>query len=161
MLMKRALLLPALALVACDPASEEAFIAGKAFDPCLQTIPACPGLFGSCTLDQTRYTRVQFPGQIRFMVNANGGHHIEVQLFLSKQRDAGLSTQIFWNEPGCSDVYDYDSEGRDLFEEAEDTNLIIEKKEVLESGEHLIEIFSDMQADVLISARVIVPGTEN
>ena len=157
--MRTPLLLTMFVLAACDPTSEDAFIAGRAFDPCLQSIPACPGLFASCTLDETRYARATFPGEFRFLVKAEAGHEINVVVFLAQQRDSGLDTQIFWNEPGCSDVYRYDSEGRDLFELAEETNIIEEKQTVFEGGEHLIEIFTDMQADVLITTEVIIPGT--
>jgi hypothetical protein len=155
--MKRLLLVAALA--ACDPSSEEEFTKGRSYDPCLQTIPACPGLVGRCTLDGSRYARQTFPGDFRFMVNANAGHIIQVLLYFADQRDAGLSTQIFWNEPGCSEVYVFDSEGRNLFAETEDLNLFTEKREVAETGEHLIEIFSDMQAEVLVTAEVVIPGT--
>ena len=147
------------ALAGCDPLSEEEFLRGRSYDPCLQTIPACPGLFASCTLDETRYSRMTFPGEFRFLVRAEAGQDIAVVIFLAQQRDAGLQTLIYWNEPGCSEVYAYDSEGRDLFQESEETSLIEERRTMLETGEHLIEIFSDMQADVLISARVIIPGT--
>ena len=153
------LIIAAVTLIGCDPLSEEEFLRGRNLDPCLQTIPACPGLFASCTLDESRYAKMSFPGEFRFLVRAEEGQEIEVILFFSQQRDAGMETLIFWNEPGCSDVYAYDSEGRDLFDETEETSQFEKKRTMLETGEHLIEIFSDMQADILISARVIIPGT--
>lgn len=149
----------ALVLAGCDPSTEKAFTQGRALDACVEVIPACPGLFASCTLDQTRYARTQFPGAFRFFVDAGPEDKIQVQLFFAHARDAGLSTQIVWNEPGCSEAYVYDSGGRDLFSEAGETNLFAETRKVYEEGEHLIEIFSDMNAEVLVGVDLIEPGT--
>ena len=82
---------------------------------------------------------------------------IEITFFFVTQRDAGLDTRILWYEPGCSDVYTYKSEGYNLFEEAEETNTISRSETVFEGGDHLVEIFSDMQATVDIAVDVAVP----
>lgn len=146
-----------LLLTACDPGSEDAFTQGRALDSCVQSINACPGQTATCVLDDNRFTRTQFPGSLSFMVEADPESEIEVLIYLSEQQDAGFSTRIYWYEPGCSDVYVYDSAGRDLFEEAEETNIIQKKEKVYEGGEHLIEINSDMQAKVVVAVNVIEP----
>lgn len=145
-------------LTGCDPGSEKAFLKGKALDPCAQVIPACPGLFAGCTLDSSRYAEVSFPGQFRFIVRAGVRDRIGVLIYLRTQIDAGLETQIYWNEPGCSEVYTYDSAGRNIFNEADETHVIFEEETVNEEGEHLIEIFSDMQAETYVSASVKLAG---
>lgn len=153
----RYLVLLVATVAACDPGSEDAFTQGRAYDSCVQSINACPGQTATCVLDDKRFARTQFPGSINFMVEADPDSQIEVLIYLSDQRDAGFSTRIYWYEPGCSDVYVYDSAGRDLFEEAEETHIIQKKEKIYEGGEHLIEINSDMQAKVVIAVNVIEP----
>ncbi len=143
----------------CDPTSEGAFIAGRGYVTCLESLPACPGQSAACVLDGDSYTEKPFPGVFSFLVEAPAGAEIEVQIYLKEQRDAGLSTLIFWNEPGCSDVYTYDSRGEDLFLEAEETKVIERREKIHEGGEHLVEINSDMQAHTLIGVDVIEPDS--
>jgi hypothetical protein len=141
----------------CYPGAEAEFIRDKALDACVQVIPACPGQYAACVLSDSRYAEVRFPGAFSFLVNADPESQIEVLIFLREQRDAGFDTRIYWNEPGCSDVYIYESQGRDLFDEAEDTSVIAKKEKVFDGGEHLIEIISDMQAKTLVTVDVIEP----
>jgi hypothetical protein len=160
--MRATLLLAALCLLGtagCDPTSEEAFTAGKSLVPCVQNIPACAGLFATCELNSTVYAQQRFPDDspFRFLVSALPREKIEVVLFFVGQHDAGLDTRILWYEPGCSDVYTYKSDGENLFAEAEETGSISRKETVYEGGDHLVEIFSDMQALVDITVLVTVP----
>lgn len=146
-------------LAACGGGTEADFVQGRAENPCIQSLPACPGLFAACSLNDKNYARVTFPGTFSFLVDAEESYDIEVMVFFSDPRDAGRETQILWHEPGCTDVYVYDSAGRDLFDEARGTGFVSETEQVFESGEHLLEIISDMQADVIVAVNVIVPGT--
>jgi hypothetical protein len=158
--MKRSGTLLLLSLSGCYPGPEAEFTRDRALDACVQVIPACPGQYAACALDDSRYAEVTFPGAFSFIVDADPESQIEVQIFLREQRDAGFETLIYWNEPGCSDVYLYESQGRDLFAEAEDTSVIAKKQRIFEGGEHLIEIISDMQALTLVSVDVIEPEAE-
>ena len=126
--------------------------------PCLQHIPACPSLYASCALNSTTYARERFPdaSPFRFLVDALPRESIEITIFFVEQQDAGLDTRILWYEPGCSDIYVYKSEGADLFAEAKDSNTISRKETVYEGGDHLNEIFTDIQAEVDIAVDVIV-----
>jgi hypothetical protein len=156
-----ALLLVGVAAVACDPTSEDAFTVGKSLMPCLQNIPACAGLFATCELNSTTYAQQRFPDDspFRFLVAALPREKIEVVMFFVGQSDVGLDTRILWYEPGCSDVYTYKSDGENLFAEAEETGAISRKETVFEGGDHLVEIFSDMQALVDITVNVTVPAS--
>lgn len=144
---------------ACDPGSEKAFIRGKSEVACLQNIPACPGLFASCQLDGASYTQKRLPDDtpFRFLVAALPNERIEILMFFVSQSDSGLDTRIMWYEPGCSDVVIYKSEGANLFKDFEDTGIFSHTETVYDGGDHLIEIFSDMQAVVDITAVVSVP----
>jgi hypothetical protein len=44
----------------------------------------------------------------------------------------------------------YSSEGRNIFEEAGEELVFARTQRIEEDGEHLIEILSDMQAEVLV-----------
>ncbi len=149
----------ALALAACDSQTEAAFTRGKSLDPCQLSLDACPGESASCTLNSTTYARVTFPDDspFRFMVAALPQEYIEVTLFFVTQQDVGLKTNIYWNEPGCSDSYVYKSQGEDLFKEAEDTNTIMRKEAVYEGGDHMVVIDTDMRAEVIVAVDVTVP----
>jgi hypothetical protein len=153
-----AALLPILSVSACDPGSEAEFILGRSLDPCLQNLPACPGLFASCELNSTTYAQYPFPGTFRFFVETLPNEKIEITFFFVTQSDAGLDTRIYWYEPGCSDVHTYKSEGENLFLEAEETGTVTRSERVFEGGKHLIEIASDMQAVVDVAVRVTIPG---
>ncbi|MBI5509550.1 MAG: hypothetical protein HY903_12430 [Deltaproteobacteria bacterium] len=158
---RTAVLLASLTLscAACDPGSEAAFTRGRSLVPCDQNIPSCPGLFATCSLNSTTYARLTFPqgSPFRFLVAALPQESIELTLFFVTQQDVGLDTRILWYEPGCADVFTYESEGADLFAEAEETNTISRKQTVYSGGDHLIEVFTDMQAEVDIGVEVLVP----
>ncbi|MEK7704277.1 MAG: hypothetical protein AAB426_04905 [Myxococcota bacterium] len=145
---------------ACDPSSEEAFVHGRARDPCEQTIPACEGgLFASCELDDSRYTESHFPGAVRFLVRAEPLDRIEIGLYFADVRDSGLETTFYWYEPGCSEVYTERVEGSVLLDEAKDTGSVFRDRQVLEDGEHLVEVLSDAQSRVLVIVNVLEPNT--
>lgn len=129
----------------------EATISDRAEDPCLQAIPACPGVFAQCVLDPSRYGRVRFPGTFRFLADIDAGFRLVVHLLFAEQREPGEDTTIFWNEPGCTNLQLYESEGANLFFESEDRGTFSKAKIMQKSGEHLVEIISDMQADTLIT----------
>lgn len=146
----------------CTPTAEERFTERRSFDPCVQAIPACPPLFAACVLDDARYARQRFPeaAPFRFAVYAEALDTIEVRLFFAEQQTPGLVTDLYWNEPGCSDAYHEGSDGRDLFAEAERLGYIRREAQVLEEGFHLIELFTDMTAEVLIAVSVVRPEAE-
>ncbi len=136
----------------------EATLSGRAEDPCLQAIPACPAIFAECTLDPSRYARVRFPGSFKFLTDIGAGFRLVVYLMFATQREPGEDTKIFVYEPGCSDVQDYESKGANLFLAAEGTGTFSQTVIVEKSGEHLVEIVSDMQADVLITVDFELPN---
>jgi hypothetical protein len=155
---RAALLALAALAAACNPTSEDNFLSGRGLSPCNQVIPACPGLWASCVLDVDNYARTTFPGAMRFMTRADPEVEIEVAMYLMDQRDAGVSTQIYWNEPSCSDVYTYDSGGANLFEDATD-HVLRKRMKVHQGGDHLIEIITDMQSVTDVTIDLIEPGS--
>lgn len=135
----------------------DATISGRAENPCLQTIPACPGVFAQCVIDPNSYARVRFPGSMRFLAEVDAGFTLEVHLLFAEQREPGEDTKIYFHEPGCTDLQLYESLGDNLFFESEDTGVFTESVVVEKDGEHLIEILTDMQAEALITVDFIPP----
>ncbi len=142
----------------CDPNSERAFRSGRGFNPCIESIPACDGEFAQCVLDENSYTDFRFPGVIKFLVDANPDDRIRVLIFFEQLQDAGLFTEIVWNEPGCSDLQVWESNGLDLFAEVDQQNVFSRIERVFEGGEHLIVIDSDMVAQTSIGIEIVEPG---
>lgn len=147
------------ATLSCDPTSQSAFTSGLAFNPCVQALNACAGgLTATCELNSTMYAQTDFPGSFRFLVSADPGDLVEIHMFLMNQSDSGVDTRFLWYEPGCTNVQSQDTAGSQLFLEANGTNSVVRSATVAESGNHLIEVESDMQAQALISPRVHMPG---
>lgn len=141
-----------------DPIEE--FTNDRAEDPCVQSIPACPpGLSAECILDRGRYARRTFPNDspFRFFVDAVQGADITISMIFVRKEFVGLETSILWYEPGCVDLQTWESGGVDLFREAEEQGVLAQTRTALSDGEHLIEVFSDMQAEVLIRTDVDDP----
>jgi hypothetical protein len=153
--------LAAILLAGCDPGSEAAFTAGRSRLACLRNISVCPDFFARCEMNSTTYAQVRFPDEspFVFLVSALPEEKIEIEMYWVTPYDAGLDTRIYWYEPGCEDVYEFKSEGRNLFQESEDTNIFTVAKRVFEGGDHPIEINTDMRAVVDIAVRTIVPGS--
>jgi hypothetical protein len=142
----------------CDPNSQRAFTSGRSQNLCTQTIPACAEVSASCEIDSTQYIKQRFPGDIAFLVQSRADDEIEVELFMQEVVDVGQETVIYWNEPGCSDYYQWDSKGEDFVSESRATNTFSQTKQMAEPGEHLIEINSDLNGVLLIGIDVLQPG---
>ncbi len=159
--MSRWCLLPValIAVAACDPNSSRAFQSGRSQNPCTATIPACAETSANCELDEAQYIEQRFPGNVAFLVQARAEDEIKVELFVQNVLDVGQQTIIYWNEPGCSDFYAWDSQGRDFVAESRDTNVYSETRRVHEPGQHLIEVFSDLNGVLLIGIDIIEAGS--
>ena len=133
-------------------------LSGRANNPCIEEISVCPYTgFAECSLNPRSYAERILPGIFNFIAEADAGEDLEVVLVFADQREAGIATQITINEPGCDDSHTFDSDGIDLFAEARDQAVFEFRETMLESGEHLIEIDSDMQAIVLVTVNVYAP----
>ncbi len=143
---------------ACDPNSSRAFLSGRSQNLCTQNIPACADSSANCEVDSTQYIDQRFPGDVTFLVNTRAGDEIQVELYIKAVVDVGQETIIYWNEPGCSDYYSWDSKGEDFVSESKDTNIFSQTKTMQEPGDHLIEINSDLNGELLIGIDVLQPG---
>ncbi len=156
-----AALAAALLCAGCGRDAQGEFTAERALDPCVQQIPACPSVYGRCALDSWRFASVLFPAEspFRFVVSAAAGDTIEVRLFFVREQAAGIDTSIAWYEPGCSDVDLWESGGKNLLDEAQADGWVSRQSTVREDGDHLIEIFSDIEAEVLVAVALHEGGS--
>jgi hypothetical protein len=75
----------------------------------------------------------------------------------TKEISPGIDTEVTWYETGCQDRVSASSGGTDVFREAGDDNVWKRQEKVVTAGDHLIEVFSDAQADYLLRVKVL-PG---
>lgn len=134
-----------LVLGGCD-AGLGNFTDGRTLIRCEDTFPVCQTTAG-CVLGERQYLEGRFPGQRQFIVQAPADSLIGVELFFVEQTASGLETEIRWNEPGCFDFQIWNSEGQDIFRLAGQDNVLSQTRQVFESGDHLIEVFSDAVID--------------
>ena len=144
---------------ACLPDTANEFIGDRQLNTCTQAIPTCPELTASCQLDQHYYTARSFPAgsPLRFLVVANTGNTLHVNLHFSDQKSSGERTRIVVHEPGCSEIVFKDFSGPSLFNETSAMDEISQSFLLKHTGEHLVELHSDMIAEILVRVDVVVP----
>jgi len=147
--------LAAVTLSGCLAGPEELFTQGRAVNACNATVPVCSTTAG-CVLDATNYTSGSFAqgGTRRFIVRTTSAANIEVGVFFVTEGTPGTDTEVGWYEVACSARANADSGGADVFAEAGPDRIWKRTQRVDTVGDHLVEVFSDAQADYLL--RVIV-----
>ncbi len=150
----RTALLAALACAACgDP--ESVFTGDRAQVSCAQALPVCSTSAG-CLLDNATYAQGAFQqgGSTRFIVRTTGAADVEVALFFKTEQSPGTDTEISWNEVGCQKRYLAQSGGVDVFSEAGQERVYKRSQHLVTAGDHLVEVFSDAQAQVLLKVNI-------
>jgi hypothetical protein len=146
--------LAALAAAACGDA-ESVFVSGRAQLACDQALPVC-GSFAGCVLSPESYAQSAFKqgGTTRFIVRTTGAADLEISLFFRTEESPGSDTEIAWYEAGCQQRYSAQSGGRDVFVEAGEARIFKRSQRLTTAGDHLVEVFSDAQAEVLLEVAV-------
>ena len=138
---------------ACGFGAEGNFTAGLSRDRCDGTFPVCQTTAG-CTMGIGKYVEGSFPGARQFIVPAPEESFIRLRIFFKKEIATGIDTEILWHEPGCFDTYQYQSEGLDIFLDAGDDAIFEREQQVFLSGDHLLEVISDVVVDYIIVVEV-------
>jgi hypothetical protein len=148
-----------LALSAACADAQDAFTDGRAAKDCSGALPVCSATAG-CVLDNQSYASGSFQqgGTLRAIVRTDGAADVEVALFFRTELSPGTDTEIAWYEVGCRQRFAADNAGRDVFVEAGQDRLFKRTQRITTAGDHLIEVFSDAQADVLY--KVTVKGAQ-
>ena len=151
--------LAALALCAACADAEDAFTTGRSLRDCTGAVPVCSTSAG-CVLDGDTYAQGAFAqgGTRRIIVRTISAADIEVALFFRTEESPGTDTEIAWYEVGCRDRKSAQSGGRDVFAEAGADRVWKRSQRVVTAGDHLVEVFSDAQAEYLL--KVTVRGTQ-
>jgi hypothetical protein len=136
--------------------AEGNFTSGLSHDRCDGTFPVCQTTAG-CTLGVGRYLDGTFPGTRQFIVPAPADSILNVRLFFKSETATGIDTEIFWNEPGCFDTYQYQSNGADIFEEAGNSQIFERQQQIFLDGDHLVEVISDSVAAYDLVVEVTSP----
>ena len=137
------------------PDSEDLFTDSRNLLPCTGTLPVC-STNGGCVLDGITYAHGNFAqgGTKRVVVRTTVPSEIEVALFFRTETSPGTDTEVSWWEVGCRDRFSASSGGADVFAEAGPGRVWSRKQQVFTNGDHLIEVFSDAQAEYLLKVTV-------
>jgi hypothetical protein len=152
--MLRAHLLLLLVLAACSGA-QDAFIGDRTSVSCNDAIPVCTTT-AACELDGTNYAAGSFTQgtTLRAIVTTTGAAAIDTQLFFVNEGTPGTDTEISIFEAACTAQVNQDSGGTDIFRTAGDSRVWSATLNVDTAGDHLLEVFSDAQADYLVSVTI-------
>jgi hypothetical protein len=146
--------LAVLSLVACG-GPQDAFVGDRLSIACTASLPVCTATAG-CVLDDSNYAASTFQqgGTTRAIVRLTGPADVEVALFFQTEQSPGTDTEIAWYETGCRQRFSDQSGGKDVFVEAGDARVYTRTQRLNLPGDHLIEVFSDAQAQVLVKVSV-------
>ncbi len=143
----------AFALLACE-SQEDSFIGRRLEDLCAGSVPVCE-LRAACVLDADEYVRGDFPGAQRFVVRAEAEDEpLVVRLLLTEMVYPGTELLIRLNAPACAAAEEAHLVDVDVFARAGDDRTLEFTLPTGGRGDHLLEIFSDMSAEWLITAEV-------
>lgn len=150
------------ALAGCGGLREE-FIGGRARDACNQTWPVCDHVVG-CVLGTQTFVSGRFPGQTSFMVRLVEPATVTVSIYIEAVGGTGTDpTFIHFFEEGCRARIRRDVPAEAFVAEAERTGVFSRSADLVGMGDHLIEIFSDAQAQYMAKVDVVLErdqGTE-
>lgn len=116
---------------------------GRTLDVCQTNLPPACGAAPRCVLTDGTYLTGQFPGGRAFIARTNGPATLKIQILLSNEKSAGTELLVKVHEANCSDVYTWDSAGRDLFRVADQDGVLIIPIKVEKMGDHPIELVGD------------------
>lgn len=150
-------LLPALALAllsfGCADA-ETVFIGARLENLCVQRVPAC--IDARCAVTPDQYIRSAFPGGETIIVRSDTEDpEIRVRTMLLDARYPGTEFFVRAYDLGCRDSTERVFRDRDLFLLAGDDGVIEVQIPVSGRGDHVVEIYSDMASNYLLTAEAI------
>ncbi|MBN2718849.1 MAG: hypothetical protein JXX14_23590 [Deltaproteobacteria bacterium] len=141
-------------LVSCQTA-EEAFVQDRLHAVCDEAYWQC-GLPTGCILDSNHYADGAFPGIRRVVVTTEENDmDVQVRVFIGDALGGGTEMLVQLYETDCTLDRELGKERLvdvDLIEEAGDDRVLIFNLHVMQAGEHVLELYSDMTAEILLIA---------
>jgi hypothetical protein len=148
-------LLGAALVVAGCQSQEQAFTEGRLEDLCAGAIPIC-ALKAACVLDTDEFVRGTFPGAQRLIaVSDLDRQSLRVRLLLTEMVFPGTELEISVFSLGCGRAETEQRVDVDLFELAGDDRTLEFSFPLDEKGDHLVEVFSDMSAEYVLTFDLI------
>jgi hypothetical protein len=139
-----------LGLIACQSPVEE-FAQGKLEKLCDGSIPVC-SVHAACIVNDGDYLAADFPGGQRFIVQADRlDTKAIIRLYFEEMVFPGTEFQIKLYGPGCSTLETTHIIDVDLFDRAGDDRIVEFALPIVDTGDHLLEIYSDMAAAYLLT----------
>jgi len=135
--------------------AEDGFVGARLERLCTQAIPIC-GTQAGCVLDDRSYVASSFPGGQQLVVRTDlEVATVEVRLYLQTQGAPGTELMVQASAPDCGDVDEERLADVDLFTAAGDDRTFTWVLDLPGRGDHLVEVFSDMTADYLLTVDVL------
>lgn len=130
---------------------EAVFTQGRLEVLCEESLPVC-ATRASCMLDGDSYLRSTFPGGVRAIVrNDYDEDTAVVEILLTEALAPGTELQVELQSPNCGRVEEERLIDVDLIEEAGSDRKFIFELDFQGRGDHLLSVFSDMNASYLLS----------
>lgn len=143
-----------LSAVSCLTAEEE-FVQDKLYSICDEAYWHC-SLATGCILDSSHYVDGQFPGVRRVVVETKENDvDVQVRIFIGDALSGGTEMLVQLYEADCSldrNIGKAQLIDVDLIDEAGDDRVLTFNLHVMQEGEHLLEVYSDMTARFLMIA---------
>jgi hypothetical protein len=132
----------------------EIFTQGRLEKVCNGVVPVCQVQAG-CVLDGEEFVRGEFPGDQRLLIRSEKIDQVLVaRILMTEMVYPGTELLIQAFDPGCADLSEEHLVDVDLFEFAGDDRIFEFHLDLPESGDHLVEVFSDMSAAYLLTFTV-------
>ncbi len=120
---------------------------------CDQSLPMC-STQGSCVLDETTYVRNIFPGGFRSIVrNDFDEETLVVRILLTETIAPGTELHVELQSSDCGQIEEERIADVDLFEESGSDRTFTFELDFHDDGDHLLSVFSDMNAEYLLSVQ--------
>ena len=153
--MRVVLLLTVMLSMASCLTAEEEFVQDRLYSICDEAYWHC-SLPTGCILDSDHYVDGQFPGVRRVVVETDRNDvDVQVRIFIGDALSGGTEMLVQLYEADCSLDRNLGKKQLidvDLIEKAGDDRVLTFNLHVMQEGEHLLEVYSDMTAKFLMIA---------
>ncbi|MEM6958199.1 MAG: hypothetical protein AAF411_17960 [Myxococcota bacterium] len=134
---------------------EDIFVGSRLENLCNEALPIC-GERAACVVAESEFVRGRFPGGQRVIVRTpTDTSTLRVRVFLAEQVFGGTEYLVRAADTGCNGFDESIQQDVDLFELAGDSQVLERDLEVAGRGDHLLELFSDMAAEYILTVTVI------
>ena len=106
------------------------------------------------------YTEGRLPGGTKMIVKIDEPSTVRVHMYLENVRAAGNQTSLDFYETGCVNRVRTVATGNAFVSEFDQTGDFVEEADLLETGDHLIELSSDTECIYTLKLEVIPKRTQ-